>query len=731
MASPQIFTVEYDLSQIVAEFEGMTGVIIGNFDKGDTGERLFVSRQTQADNILGRPGPNSDQAYYILYSYLTKSQRCWVVRVVSNAKYGGIVLGSCFNSSLGTADGLTATFTGTLPYERAIPGTVEIWIDKEKKGYDIASTGMFNGTTITSGSVVHETGVVTVTFDDDYLPPSGAIVYARWGFEALSFDDIDGLSADVLNDPTEYDWQSREIEMELAAADTTGVYTDVLPPYPVTSPIDEVTVVGESTVVIYDGTTAIAYADEESLFVDTGSYLDAGATNTINYSTGAIQFTLDATYTPASDLTAKYYSSLSDCAVVYADSVGGWSDNFGITIRDIDIPNNTWNIQGWERIVLNGITDIESVPGDYWQVSREEKVDGFNRALYLEDRINENSYNIMVMDNPTILMEDTVGSMSTMSHLALGRLSTDLVWMTGGDDGSSVAASAYVSALDMFSNKEDIGIDLVVDTLGHPTYQTGIANICDRTRGGRGDCYGVLYTPFSCELATNYIGNLLEYVKYTLNLNTSFCGIYTGHVKISDTYNGRDIWIPPVGFVAAAFSYTADQFDPWWAAAGWRRGVLPVMDVYRKFTLGERDELYDDNINVMRFKPGKGIAIWGQRTLYGINSALRSANVRWLLIVIEKALEEFLESYIFELNDDKTRALIVSAIMSYLETIKLRRGVYAYDVVCDESNNSPNEIDNNRLNVDTYLQPTRVAEKIYNRVVITRTGVDFADVRIV
>ena len=133
----------------------------------------------------------------------------------------------------------------------------------------------------------------------------------------------------------------------------------------------------------------------------------------------------------------------------------------------------------------------------------------------------------------------------------------------------------------------------------------------------------------------------------------------------------------------------------------------------------------------MKFKPGKGIAIWGQRTLYGINSALRSANVRWLLIVIEDAAETFLEDYVFEFNDAKTRALIRSAMMSYLETIRLRRGLYSYDVVCDDSNNSSTDIDQLRMNIDTYVQPTKVAETIYNRVIITRTGVDFGDVRIV
>ena len=726
MASPQVRTVEYDLSQVLPAFEGMSGLIIGNFDKGPLETRMFLSRQTQCDQVLGKPGPNSDQAYFILHSYLTKSQRCWVVRVADDALFGGVILGSGFNTTIGTGDGATLVFTGTTSFSRCIPGLLEIWMDGVKIGYDVSTTGAIAGTNLT-GTVTYETGAVSLTFAAGYAPLTNSTIYARWGFPVLDFDAID-VDAAVYIDPTDYDWVTRDIELTIADPDTTGLYTDALPPFPIYPPAVAPTGVADATVVFYDGTTAIFYADENGTLVDTGAYLDSG---TVNYTTGAVSFTLDALYTPTSDITVIYHSNLADCAVVYADSEGDWSDDVAITLSNIDILANSWRINLWEREIINGVSTIEALHENDWTVSREEKVDGFNRQLYLEDKINDNSYYMRVFDNPTTALLDTVGPVGTYSHASVSAAATDLKYMTGGDDGDAVTPASYVVALNLFDNKEDINIDIITDTLGVAAYQVAIANISDRTRGGRGDCYGILYTPLALEASTNYVAQLLEYVKYSLNLNTSFCGLYCGHVKITDTYNGREIWIPPSGFVSAAFSYTADMFDPWWAAAGWRRGVLPVLDLYRKFTLGERDVLYDANINCMKFKPGKGIAIWGQRTLYGINSALRSANVRWLLIVIEDAAETFLEDYVFEFNDAKTRALIRSAMMSYLETIRLRRGLYSYDVVCDDTNNTSNDIDNLRMNVDTYVQPTKVAETIYNRVIITRTGVDFGDVRIV
>jgi len=737
MASPFVRTVEYDLSQRVPAYQGMYGLVIGNFDRGPVNERIFLSQKSDSDLRLGKPGPNSDQAYYVLHSYLTKAQRCWAVRVANGALYGGLVLGAYYNTTLGTGDGVTTVFTGTLPYSRCIPGTVEIWQDSEKVGYDIATTGALNGTGLAHGTVTYSSGAITVTFDDsgtiDYTPPVGAIIYARWGFPNVDFTTL-AVGNDVLLDPTEYAWDGRTIELELVDQDTNGLISDRLVPYAIDAPDDAVTTYTDTdcTLVIYDGTTPIIYGDENSELQDVAggtTYLDATQTNVINYSTGVISFYLDATYTPTAALTAKYTSLYSDAGVVYSDNPGIWTDKVGVIVRDFDIPNNTFYLQCWEQTIVNGTILTNSLSSDNWKVSRDDQVDGFNAQMQWEERINGNSYYVRVYDNANLEADECIPA-SSIAHSDLAIEADHIEYFDGGSDGTAVSVSNYMAALDLFENKEAVDLDIIMDTLGSNLYHVAIANLCDRERGGRGDCYGILYTPHALEVSTNYIVDLINFRKYTQNLNCTWVGLYTGHVKIWDTYNSRELYIPPSGFVGAAFSFTADQFDPWWVAAGWRRGLLPILDVYRRYTQGERDALYDNELNAMRFKPGKGIAIWGQKTLTPVASALDRANVRWLLIVIENAIEEFLDDYVFEFNDEYTRSLIRAAVNSYLETIKNRRGLYAYDVVCDDTNNSNDDIDNYRMNVDTYVQPMKAAEYIYNRVIITRTGVDFSTVRI-
>lgn len=110
------------------------------------------------------------------------------------------------------------------------------------------------------------------------------------------------------------------------------------------------------------------------------------------------------------------------------------------------------------------------------------------------------------------------------------------------------------------------------------------------------------------------------------------------------------------------------------------------------------------------------------KSLLARPSALDRINVRLLLITIEPAIAEFLEDFLFEFNDAPTRALVTSGINSYMENIRSRRGVYDYNVICDESNNTPEVIDANEMNVWLFVQPNKTAEFIKFKTIITRTG---------
>lgn len=335
------------------------------------------------------------------------------------------------------------------------------------------------------------------------------------------------------------------------------------------------------------------------------------------------------------------------------------------------------------------------------------KKDGYGNNVYVEDALLKSNY-IRAVDN------DGVDSS------VYPRNQTQILMLNGGDDGDQVTDTHMLQALEPIANKRNIMVTLLMDGgWATPAYQKqGLLSIA----GNRKDCFAILSTPIASEQSSDYMNALLDYRKNQLNANTSYGGLFTAHLQIQDKFNSRKIYVPPDGYIGAAISETAGNYEIWYPPAGPRRGILKVLDCARRFTEGEEDVLYDNGINPIDFYPGKGIRIWGQKTLLSRPASLDRINVRLLLIVIEPAIAEYLEDFLFEFNDTITRAIAASGIESYMENIRSRRGVYAYRVVCSDENNSEVDIDANRMNVWLFVQPVKAAEEIKFTTIITPTG---------
>lgn len=296
------------------------------------------------------------------------------------------------------------------------------------------------------------------------------------------------------------------------------------------------------------------------------------------------------------------------------------------------------------------------------------------------------------------------------------------IYLEKGYDGAPVSDSDMIRALDKIRS---LPCTLLLDGgRATPGYQKAMITMAER----RMDCVAILSCPYSAETSSDYLNEVIRYREETLNANTSYAALYTPHVKITDKFNDREIFVSPDGFVGAVISQTAAQYELWYPAAGFRRGVINVLDCARRYEEGEMDYLYEQGINPIWFSKGRGIVIWGQKTLLNKPSTLNRLSARLLLIVIEPAIKEALEDYLFEQNTAATRLEVKTLIDSYMEDIRSRGGVYDFYTVCDESNNSDNDIENNRMNVWLFIKPTQSAEYIRFVPVVTRYGVDFADV---
>ncbi|AUR83155.1 tail sheath protein [Vibrio phage 1.031.O._10N.261.46.F8] len=287
----------------------------------------------------------------------------------------------------------------------------------------------------------------------------------------------------------------------------------------------------------------------------------------------------------------------------------------------------------------------------------------------------------------------------------------------GGTNGGVVTDTHMIRSIDL-SDEVDFNISMDAGW-ATPFYQKELADRAEK----RQNHIAFLGVPYAAENSSNYMTEIVDYRVNQLNLNTSYAALFTGHLLIQDKFNDRQLWIPPTGAIGAIASNTINTLEPWYPIAGPRRGILtwPV-DVKRRFSEGEMDLLQDNGINPIQFAPGKGIRLWGQRTLLNRPSALDRINVRLLMIYVEVAMKEFLEDYIWELNDEDTRASIVAGADAFMDGIVARKGIYAYSNICDTSNNSQSDIDNYRLRFDQLLEPVRGIEFINYYPTIMRTG---------
>lgn len=331
-------------------------------------------------------------------------------------------------------------------------------------------------------------------------------------------------------------------------------------------------------------------------------------------------------------------------------------------------------------------------------------LDGNN--LYVEEVVKNSPY-IEIADNPE---NGKLELFDVVTPTALG----------GGNDGEAITTGDMIKALRYFENTNEHQIKFFGDG-GYtvPAFQQRIEQLCKK----RGDCVAVLSAPLSAQSNPDTSAQeVVNYRKYDLNLNSSWAGLYSPHLKIYDEFNDRTVWASPDGFAIKAMIETASNYEIWYPVAGNQRGIVSALDTKVHYTDGDQDLLYDNGINPIIFDAGEGIKIWGQKTLLGQPSKLDRLHVRLLLITIGPALTKMLKSKLFEFNDSPTRASVVAIITAYMDRVQAKRGVTRYQVVCDETNNLPIDLANNRMNVDLIVCPNASVEYInFTMAVINET----------
>ena len=279
---------------------------------------------------------------------------------------------------------------------------------------------------------------------------------------------------------------------------------------------------------------------------------------------------------------------------------------------------------------------------------------------------------------------------------------------------------AYLQGIETFANPEAVDINVFatpgINFYDHSSLTT---QAIDMVENERADSLYVIGSP-NVTSVEDVIGNL-----DTVALDTNYSATYWPWIQVRDTDNATQLYIPPTGEVLKNIALTDNVSYPWFAVAGYSRGLVNAIKASKKLTLDERDDLYANRINPIATFSDTGTIIWGNKTLQVRESALDRINVRRLLLRARKLISAVAVRLLFEQNDEQVRNEFLRLVNPILESIKKERGLYEFRVTVS---NDPEDIDANTLRGKIYVKPTRSLEFIDLEFIITPTGASFENI---
>ena len=286
-------------------------------------------------------------------------------------------------------------------------------------------------------------------------------------------------------------------------------------------------------------------------------------------------------------------------------------------------------------------------------------------------------------------------------------------------DSQGLEGTDYTNAISLMSNVDEYKYNVIaVPGLLNSEHSTQITSIVNNTIA-RGDSISVVdLVKYNTAIATA--------ITQASGFDSSYAATYWPWLQTIDPNIGEQVWVPASTMIPGVYAFTDASSDPWFAPAGITRGGLgQVTRAERKLSAGNRDDLYEANINPIATFPQSGVVVFGQKTLQKRASALDRINVRRLLISLKSFISQIADNLVFEQNSASTRNNFLSQVNPYLESVQQRQGLYAFKVVMDDTNNTPDVVDRNELIGQIFIQPTRTAEYIMLDFNVLPTGATF------
>jgi len=722
--SPGVLTREVDLT--VGRADNVLdniGGIVGPFEIGPVEELVDITTEQELINTFGKPISTDAQYEY----WLTAS---------SFLSYGGVlkvgrVDGSSLNNSnaaVGYAHTTSLKIKNFDNYENSHSGEAVEFVYAAKNPGSYANDlkvcfiddaadqiiGINTTNLATSGAVI---GYGITTGIDASLPGIGTTS----AFNGYVKGIITGLTTDTTNG-------NSTIEVKI---------------------VSRVSSAGTETKIDYaQGNGNSSFETGDRLFFVNNSGVNAGLStiNTIN--SGQVLDWYDQ-QTLGLQNTTVYWKSVAPKPATnpYVEDRNGRNDGFHIAIVD-----DTGTVTGIQGNILEKFTGLSKAVDTISQVNSPQKI-------YYKDFLAQFSTYIYAGYNPSQAADaynnttpTATGFSTTYTPYTTGEglwgqraqdtvfaaLGNQVYTLKGGVDysaanGMKAELGDLITGYDLFGNRDEVQVDYLLQGPGLlvESDSQAKANKLISIAGNRKDCVAVI-SPDRNNVVdlTNTTTQTDNVIRFFSAVSSSSYGIFdSGYKYMYDRFNNKFRYIPCNGDVAGLMTRTTLTSFPWFSPAGQQRGVLNnAIKLAYNPNKAQRDLLYTARVNPIISQTGTGILLFGDKTALAYPSAFDRINVRRLFLTVEQALERSAQAQLFELNDQTTRANFVNIVEPFLRDVQSKRGLIDFVVICDETNNTPEVIDNNEFRADIFLKPTKSINYITLTFVATRTGVSFEEV---
>ena len=289
---------------------------------------------------------------------------------------------------------------------------------------------------------------------------------------------------------------------------------------------------------------------------------------------------------------------------------------------------------------------------------------------------------------------------------------------------------AYLLGINTFSNPEAVNINVFVSPgIDYVNNSDLVEATIDMIENERADSLYIATTPdYNMFLPSTTGGGGLIYPQEAVDnleqtgIDSNYTATYYPWVLTRDSVNNTQIYIPATAEVTRNLALTDNIAFPWFAAAGYTRGIVNSIKARKKLTQEDRDTLYQGRINPIATFSDVGTVIWGNKTLQVRESALDRINVRRLLLQARKLISAVSVRLLFDQNDEQVRQDFLNAVNPILDAIRRDRGLYDFRVTVSSDTE---DLDRNQMVGKIYIKPTRSLEFIDITFYITPTGASF------